>query len=107
MICKSINILKVDSVLYTTVDRGFLVHYFMKTPYIVNPPHFFQILSGPQTPCSFCCLVSLTEWVIVLHLLCYFTLNDIMDLHMSIVGTLVPVPEGPCCLFYATRHQGQ
>ena len=30
-------------------------------------------------------------------------INDIMDLHMSSHSTLVP--EGPCCVFYATRFQ--
>ena len=30
-------------------------------------------------------------------------LNDIMDLYMPSRNTLVP--EGPCCVFYATRFQ--
>ena len=33
----------------------------------------------------------------------YDLLNFIMDLHLSSLGTLVP--EGPCCVFYVTRHQ--
>ena len=34
---------------------------------------------------------------------CAILLNDVMDLHMSSLGTLVP--EGPWCVFYARRHQ--
>ena len=30
-------------------------------------------------------------------------LNDIMDLHMSRLGTIVP--GEPCCEFYATKRQ--
>ena len=30
-------------------------------------------------------------------------LTDIMDLHMLILGTLVP--KGPCCVLYAIRGQ--
>ena len=33
----------------------------------------------------------------------FFLLNDTMDLHMSSLGTLVL--QGPCGVFYATRHQ--
>ena len=50
---------------------------------------------------SFCCLVSLTEWLIALHLICHFSFNDIMDLHIS---SLV-VPQRHSGMFYATRHQ--
>ena len=45
--------------------------------------------------------VSMAEWVITPHSMCYF--NDIMDLHMSSHGTLAP--EGPWCVFYATGHK--
>ena len=55
----------------------------MKTHYIAypSPPPFFKIfppppfpvMSNPHPHCSFCCLVSLAEWVIALHLMCYFT----------------------------------
>ena len=31
-------------------------------------------------------------------------LTDIMDLHMSIFGNLLP--KGPCCVFYALKCQG-
>ena len=29
--------------------------------------------------------------------------NDITDLQMSSLGTIVP--EGPCCVFYVTKRQ--
>ena len=76
-------------------------------------PLFVKILSN--SPCLqpptlnpkylFLPFVSLGEWVIAPHLMCYFTLIwlDNMDLHMSSLGTLVP--EGPCCVFYAIRYQ--
>ena len=37
------------------------------------------------------------------HIWCAILLNDIMDPHMSNLGT--SVPEGPWCVFYVTRHQ--
>ena len=46
------------------------------------PTPFFQILSNtstslsppnPHPHCSFCCTISLAEWVITPHLMCYFT----------------------------------
>ena len=37
------------------------------------------------------------------HIWCAILYIDIMDLYMSSLGTLVT--EGPCCVFYATRHQ--
>ena len=60
--------------------RGVLTPYFKKTPYIAYP-NLFQILSTPSTSlspptptqCSFHCPVSLVEWVITPHLMCYFT----------------------------------
>ena len=74
----------------------------MKNSYIAYPPLFFQILFNPHPYCSFCCLVSLAEWVIAPHL-CAILLNDIMNLLMSSLGNLVL--EGPRCVFYALRRQ--
>ena len=37
------------------------------------------------------------------HIWCVILVNNDMDLYMSSLGTLVP--EGPWCLFYATRRQ--
>ena len=72
---------------------------------LIPPPASFSNFVEPLTlpSCFFCCLVSLTEWMIVPHLLCHFSFHDIMDLHMTSLGTLVP--QGLCSAFYATRHQ--
>ena len=52
----------------TLVDRGFLILTFYKDPlYCLIPPTRFKILSNP----FFCCLVSLAECVIRLHLMYY------------------------------------
>ena len=67
----------------------------MKTPLYDPPPDLFQILfnpppfpvvSNPHLHWSFCCLVSLAEWVITPHLMI-----DIMDLHMSSLRSLMCV----------------
>ena len=47
-------------------------------------PHFIKFCST-SLPQSSCCLVFFTEWVITHYLMCYFSLNDIIDLHMSIL----------------------
>ena len=52
---------------------------------------------------SFCCPVSLTEWVIMPNVMCHFLFNDMMDLHMLSLGTLVP--QRSCRVFYAKRLQ--
>ena len=85
----------------------------MKTPLyclppisnFVHPPPSFPVASNPHPHSSFCCLVSLAEWVIAPHLMCYFTFLMILwNLHiMSGLGTLVS--ERPWCVFYATKHQ--
>ena len=53
-------------------------------------------LLRPPSPLhrSLCCLIALTEWVIVPHLMCYILLSDITGLHMSNLGT--SVPQRPC-----------
>ena len=71
----------------------------------------FKILSNSSSPSppnftsavNFWSLVCLTEWVIMPHLMCYFSFDDIMVLYMSCFGTLVP--ERPCYMFDATRNQ--
>ena len=70
----------------------------MKLPYLHhwNP-------TPPLPLCSFCCLVSFTEWVITPHFMCYFT-YWYYGSTMSNLSTLVP--EGPCCVFHAKRCQG-
>ena len=63
-------------------------------------PHFFKFC--PTTPpCSFCCLISLNEWLIEPHSISYVLLHYIMDLHMSSLDRLLP--QRPCSLFYGTR----
>ena len=71
-----------------TVDRGF------QTPLIYQDCPI--LLTSPYCSFVFCCLVSLAEWVIASHLICYL-LNDIMDLHILRFGT--SVPEGVCLCF--------
>ena len=66
--------------LFHIVSRGVLTPYFMKTPpYIANPSFFkfcptpppsFPVTSSPHPHGSFCCHISLAEWVI--DLMCYF-----------------------------------
>ena len=58
------------------------------SPILPNP--LFKKFSF--TPCTFCCLVLLAEWVTFPHLI-----------YMSSLGTIVP--EGPSFVFYATKHQ--
>ena len=65
------------------VGRGFLTLLFCKDPplYFLPDPLVFQILCNHPLPvasnlhlhCSFCCLVSLAKWMIVPHLMYYFT----------------------------------
>ena len=71
----------------------------MKTPPYIAYSSFFKFCPNPHPPsfpaasnlhphCSFCCLVSLDDWVIAPHLI---LLNDIMDVHMSNLRTLMRV----------------
>ena len=82
----------------------------MKTPQYCLPLLFqpplpqFPVTSNLHPNCSFCSPVSF-GWVggWSRHIWCAILLNDNMELHMSSLGTLVP--EGPWCVFYATRRQ--
>ena len=60
--------------------KGVLSPYFMKTPQDCLPTPFsnffqtlphFPVTSNPHPHCTFCCPVSLAEWVIMPHLVCY------------------------------------
>ena len=83
---------------YHSWQRGPKPPYFMKTP-LYCLPVFFKFCPPPPPPCclqphphcSFCCLVSLAEWVIAPHLRCAILLNDIMDVHMWTLWTLMYV----------------
>ena len=57
---------------------------FYEYPHPISPTSLFKILSNPSLPplpcnlqppahSSFCCPVSLDEWVFMPHLMCYFT----------------------------------
>ena len=82
------------------VGRGLLTLLFLKTSPLYYLPTLFQNFSQLD---SLCFLVYLTEGAIAPHLMCYFLINDIMDLYMSSLGTLVP--QRLCGMFYATMRQ--
>ena len=80
----------------------------MKTSYFSYP--IFQIYTKPFSPLPTtftptALFVTLFHWLNgwFHHNWCVILLNDIMDLHMFSLGTIVP--EGPCCVFYATKHR--
>ena len=64
-------------------QRGSKPPFLLRPPYIAYPPPFpnfvqppfphFPVTSNLHPNCSFCCSVSLAEWVITPHLMCYFT----------------------------------
>ena len=64
------EILKVSSHIS---QRGANPPYFKKTPYTAYPPPSTSLSLQPHPHCSFCCPVSLAEWVITSQLMCYFT----------------------------------
>ena len=95
------------------VGSGVLAPYFMKT-LLYCQLRFFKFCPFPPSPRTSLSPPTLTLTVLSvvpflwlngwsLHIWCAILLNDNMDLHMSGLGTLVP--EGPWCVFYATRHQ--
>ena len=96
-------------VLSSKAGREFLPPFSMETPNIAYPLHFLfiQILSIPPSPnhYSLCLFIALFLWLngCICHIWCTILLNDIMDLHMFSLGTLIS--EGVCCVFYTTRHQ--
>ena len=77
------------------VHKGFVSPWFYEDPHIMlTPSPFFKFV---QPSCSLCRLISWTEWVIVTNLVCYFLLNDMVDLlnvnpcYFSATGTLQDV----------------
>ena len=79
---------------------------FYEDPLYFLPPTHFQILSTPPLSCHLqppppLLVLWLNGWSH--HIWCAILLNDIINLHMSSLGTLVP--EGPWYLFYAKRRQ--
>ena len=81
----------------------------MKKPFYIAYTPFLQILSNPPLcllPCQLqpppsLLFLWLTGWS--RHIWCAMLLNYMMNLHMFSLGTLAP--EGPWCVFYATRQQ--
>ena len=74
--------------------RGPTLHPIFKfCPTPPSPPPFLS----PSVVLFFC----LNGWS--RRIWCASLLNDIMDLHISSLNTIVP--EGPWCVFYATRYQ--
>ena len=100
----------------TIVCSGFLNPLFYEDPLPSSPPlyiayslffNFFLTLSPSTSPTAF---VALFLWLNVwsCHIQCAILWyndimdNDIMDLHLSNLGTLAP--KAPCYKFHATRR---
>ena len=49
------------------------LYYLPLLPFQFLPPLYFLVTSNPHPHCSFCCPVSLAEWVIIPHLMCYYS----------------------------------
>ena len=94
------------------VGRGVLSPLFYKDSplYCLPPPVFkfcptpshFPVISNPHSHWFFCCPVSLAEWVIMPHLMCYFTCwwygsTHVEHWYVSTRRTLMCV--------YAIKHQ--
>ena len=91
------------------IGIGALTSLFYEDPPILLNPIFFKFCPtpplSPQNPTPTVFSVVLFLWLNGLsrHIWCAILLNDNMDLQMLRLGTLVP--EGPWCVFYATRRQ--
>ena len=70
-------------------------------PPLPAQPHFPVTSNCHLTVFSAVMFLWLNRWSC--HIWCVILLNDNMDLYMSSLGTLVP--EGPWCVFHATRRQ--
>ena len=82
------------------VARGFVTPpYLWKPPILPSPPfsNFVHHPPKPLLPLLFL-LPYFFDWIDDHATFGVILLDDIMDLHMSILGTLVP--EEPCCVFY-------
>ena len=100
---------KRNQLIYLIIGRGVLTPLFYEEPllYCLHPL-FTNFVQSP--PCLLPCQLQpppsllflwLTGWS--RHIWCAILLNYMMDLHMFSLCTLAP--EGPWCVFYATRHQ--
>ena len=77
-------------------------------PILPTPSPFSNFVQPPLSPpaptptaLSIVLFLWLNGWL--RHIWCAILLNDIIGPHMSNLGT--SVPEGPWCVFYATRRQ--
>ena len=64
-------------------------------------PYHLQAPSSTPTALFVTLFLWLNGWLCSIW--CVILLNDIVDIHMLSLGT--SIPEGTCCVFYATRHQ--
>ena len=81
--------------LFIIVGRGFLTPLFYKTPPKLLSP-FFQILSNPRPALLFALFIWLNLWSCQIERANVILLNNIMDLNLPSLGTLVPA--APCCV---------
>ena len=77
--------------------RWFVAPLFYEDPPFIAYFLIFQILSN--TPSLFLCHLNMSSC----HISCVILLSDIMDLHLTSLGTLVPATR--CCVFYTPRNQ--
>ena len=108
---KTLPMSKICCDIKAIVDRGILTPGILwRLPYIAYPSHLFNILSSlPPLPILFfgatnphaVLFLFLNGWS--RHILCSILLNAIMNLHVPSLGIFVP--DGPWCVFYATRCQ--
>ena len=91
-------------------EQLFMAHSLERvpnTPYVMNTPLYcppcFTILSNPSSPLPPAFTFTANFYVLFLwlngwssHIWCVILLNDIINIYMLSLGTLVP--ERPCCL---------
>ena len=77
----------------------------METASILLSPYFLNFFPTPSPSTSPAVFVALFLWLNVWSCLiwCFILLNDVTDLHLSNLGTLVP--ETSCYEFHAKKRQ--
>ena len=97
------NVLFPEHLFWVIVGRGLLTPPLLWRwrTHIVFTQHFlkfvkplFSVASNFHLDCPFWCRLSLTEWVIMPHLMCYGSIS---------LGTFVP--EWPCHVFHTHTHK--
>ena len=102
IMCWKFNLTKHNSKVINTVGRVLLILWRSSILTTLTPPpsSLLQILSNLPSSTLF---VALFIWLNVSsHHSCVILLNNIMDLDLSSLGTLIWA--APCYVFYATRH---